>query len=102
MTLQFSGKPTKRSCLGYWLWLNRFASTAAVERIFSTVDYILSPRRLRTSDFNFENLLFANLNRNVLGIASSKKLELDNEKSKSFLTLALTLTRSIFLTLARA
>ena len=49
------------------------ASTAADERIFSTAGYILSPRRLRTSDFNFENLLFANLNRNVLQIATSKK-----------------------------
>ena len=38
------------------------ASTAAVER----AGYILSPRRLRTSDFNFENLLFANLNGHVL------------------------------------
>ena len=54
------------------------ASTAAVERIFSIADYISSPRRLRTSDFNFENLLFANLNSNVLRIASSKKLKLDN------------------------
>ena len=54
------------------------AATAAVERIFSIAGYILSPRRLRTSDFNFENLLFANLNRNVLRIASSKKLKLDN------------------------
>ena len=54
------------------------ASTAAVERIFSIPGYILSPRRLRTSDFNFENLLFANLNCNVLGIASSKNLKLDN------------------------
>ena len=44
------------------------ASTAAAERILN----------LRTSDFNFENLFFAHLNRNVLRIASSKKLKLDN------------------------
>ena len=54
------------------------ASTAIVERIFSIAGYILSPRRLRTSHVNFENHLFANLNRNVLRIASSKKLKLDN------------------------
>ena len=50
------------------------ASAAAVERIFGIVGYILSSRRLRTSDFNFENLLFANLNCNVLQIANSKNL----------------------------
>ena len=60
------------------------ASTAAVERIFSIAGYILSPRRLRTSDFNFENLLFANLNRKVLPIATSKNLSWIIKNQKRF------------------
>ena len=37
-------------------------STAGIERIFSVTGYILSDRRTRTSDDNFENQLFANVN----------------------------------------
>ena len=37
-------------------------STAGVEGIFSVAGYILSERRNRTSDENFENQLFANVN----------------------------------------
>ena len=37
-------------------------STAGIERIFSVAGYILSDRRTRTSDDNFENQLFANVN----------------------------------------
>ena len=35
---------------------------AGIERIFSVAGYILSDRRTRTSDDNFENQLFANVN----------------------------------------
>ena len=38
------------------------ASQAPVERLFSISGHILSQRRLRTSDKNFENILFANVN----------------------------------------
>ena len=37
-------------------------STAAVERIFSIAGYILSQRRTRINDDNFQNQLFANVN----------------------------------------
>ena len=37
------------------------ASQAPVERLFSISAHILSQRRLRTSDKNFENILFANV-----------------------------------------
>ena len=35
---------------------------AAVERIFSIAGYILSQRRTRLTDNNFQNQLFANVN----------------------------------------
>ena len=44
-------------------------STAGIERIFSVAGYILSDRRTRTSDDNFENQLFANVN---LGLSVSR------------------------------
>ena len=37
-------------------------STTGIERIFSVAGYILSDRRTRTSDDNFENQLFAYVN----------------------------------------
>ena len=37
-------------------------STAGIERIFNVAGYILNERRTRTSDENFENQLFANVN----------------------------------------
>ena len=37
-------------------------STTGIERIFSVAGYILRDRRTRTSDDNFENQLFANVN----------------------------------------
>ena len=47
-------------------------STAAVERVFSVAGYILSPKRMSLTDENFENQLFANLNRHVLQVRSNK------------------------------
>ncbi|XP_055353304.1 E3 SUMO-protein ligase ZBED1-like [Paramacrobiotus metropolitanus] len=41
------------------------ATTAGVERIFSVAGYLLSERRLRTTDYNFETLLFCSLNRDL-------------------------------------
>ena len=43
-------------------------STSAVERAFSVAGYILSSRRIKTSDENFESQLFSNLN---LGLSVS-------------------------------
>ena len=47
-------------------------STAAVEGIFSVAGYILSPRRMSFTDENFENHLFANLNRGIFEVSSNK------------------------------
>ena len=52
-------------------------SAAAVERIFSIAGYILSQRRNRLTDNNFENQLFANVNFDIPA-HSGKKLRLDN------------------------
>ena len=42
------------------------AIQSPMERFFSISGHILSQRRLRTSDKNFENILFANVNFEVL------------------------------------
>ena len=52
-------------------------STAAVERIFSIAGYILSQRRTRLTDSNFENPLFANVNFEIRE-HSGKKLRWEN------------------------
>ena len=52
-------------------------STAAVERIFSIAGYILSQRRTRLTDSNFENQLFANVNFDIPE-HFGKKLRLEN------------------------
>ena len=49
------------------------ASQAPVERPFSTSGHILSQRRLRTSDKNFENILFANANFEVFDVELRKR-----------------------------
>ena len=52
-------------------------STAGIERIFSVASYILSERRNRTSDENFENQLFANVNIDFPLSGVRKKLKLN-------------------------
>ena len=52
-------------------------STAGIERIFSVAGYILSERRNRTSDENFENQLFANVNIDLPLSGVRKKLKLN-------------------------
>ena len=49
------------------------ASQAPVERLFSISAHILSQRRLRTSDKNFENILFANVNFKVFDAELRKR-----------------------------
>lgn len=51
-------------------------SMAGIERIFSVAGYILSDRRTRTSDDNFENQLFANVNLDLSESRLRKKLKL--------------------------
>ena len=52
-------------------------STAGIERIFNVAGYILSERRNRTSDENFENQLFANVNLDLCEGNVRKKLKLN-------------------------
>ena len=52
-------------------------STTGIERIFSVAGYILSERRTRTSDENFENQLVANVNLNLSESGVRKKLRLN-------------------------
>ena len=49
------------------------ASQPPVERLFSISGHILSQRRLRTSDKNFENILFANVNFEVFDAELRKR-----------------------------
>ena len=42
--------------------LMKLRMQAPVEHLFSISGHILSQRRLRTNDKNFENILFANVN----------------------------------------
>ena len=49
------------------------ASQAPVERLFSISGHILSQRRLRTSDKNSENILFANVNFEVFDAELRKR-----------------------------
>ena len=52
-------------------------STAGIERIFSVAGYFLSEGRTRTSDGNFENQLFANVNLGLSESGERKKLRLN-------------------------
>ena len=55
------------------------ASQAPVERLFSISGHILSQRRLRTSDKNFENTLFANVNFEVFDAELRKRKQPDSD-----------------------
>ena len=55
------------------------ASQAPVERLFSISGHILSQRRLRTSDKNSENILFANVNFEVLDAELCKQKQPDSD-----------------------
>ena len=55
------------------------ASQAPVERLFSISGHILSQRRLRTNDRNFENVLFANVNYDVFDMELRKRKQPDRD-----------------------
>ena len=55
------------------------ASQAPVERLFSISGHILSQRRLRTNDRNFENVLFANVNYDVFDMELRKRKQPDSD-----------------------
>ena len=55
------------------------ASQAPVERLFSISGHILSQRRLRTTDKNFENILFANVNYEVFDAELRKRKQPDSD-----------------------
>ena len=57
------------------------ASQAPVERLFSIFGHILSQRRLRTTDKNFENILFANVNYEVFDAELRKRKQPDSDDS---------------------
>ena len=52
------------------------ASTAGVERLFSVAGHILSPRKMRLTDANFEHQLFANVNFEMYDQSGRKRLRL--------------------------
>ena len=55
------------------------ASQAPVERLFSISRHILSHLRFRTNDRNFENVLFANVNYDVLDMELRKRKQPDSD-----------------------
>ena len=55
------------------------ASQAPVERLFSISGHILSQQRLRTTDKNFENILFANVNYEVFDAELCKRKQPDSD-----------------------
>ena len=60
------------------------ASQAPVERLFSISGHILSQRRLRTNDRNFENVLLANVNYGVFDMELRKRKQPDSDGVKIF------------------
>ena len=55
------------------------ASQAPMERLYSISGHVLSQRRLRTSDRNFENILFANVNFEVFDAELRKRKQPDSD-----------------------
>ena len=55
------------------------ASQAPVERPFPISGHILSQRRLRANDRNFENVLFANVNCDVFDMELRKRKQPDSD-----------------------
>ena len=55
------------------------AGQAPVECLFSISGHILSQRRLRTNDRNFENVLFANVNYDVFDMELRKPKQPDSD-----------------------
>ena len=73
------GEKTSRDFLALRSLQNSFCApgkTAAAERIFSFAGYILSQRRTRITDDNFQNQLFANVNSDLPEVPG-KKLRLE-------------------------
>ena len=60
------------------------ASQAPVERLFSISGHILSQRRLRTTDKNFENILFANVNYEVFDAELRKRKQPDSDDNNQW------------------
>ena len=60
------------------------ASQAPVERLFSISGHILSQRRLRTNDRNFENVLFAYVNYNVFDMELRKRKQPDSDSDNQW------------------
>ena len=59
--------------------LMKLRMRAPVERFFSISSNILSQKRLRTSDQNFESILFANVNFEVFGAELRKRKQPDSD-----------------------
>ena len=55
------------------------ANQAPVQRLFLISGHILSQRRLRTNDRNFENVLFANVNYDVFDMELRKRKQPDSD-----------------------
>ena len=73
------GEKTRRDFLALRSLQNKLCApgrTAAVERIFSIAGYILSQRRTRITDDNFQNQLFANVKSDLPEVLG-KKLRLE-------------------------
>ena len=60
-------------------YLARFCAHQQVKRLFSISGHILSQRHLRTTDKNFENVLFANINYEVLNAELPKRKQPDSD-----------------------
>ena len=59
------------------------ATTAGVERVFSVAGILLSDRRIRTGDVDFETLLFCNVNKDLLPVVKKRKVPESDWKSST-------------------